>query len=50
MLHNNPRVAAEIEEAQGRFLRRHELSADGVLRATANIAFFDLGELFDTTD
>src|ERR1700693_5983583 len=31
LLHNNPRVAAEIEEAQGRLLRRHELSADGVL-------------------
>src|SRR5208282_470810 len=46
LLHN-PEVAAAIEKAQGRLLRRHELSADRVLRAIANIAFFDLGELFD---
>ena len=43
----NPKVAAEIEKGQGRLLRRHEISRDRVLRAIANIAFFDLGELFD---
>jgi len=39
----NPRIAAEIEKAQGRLLRRHDLSADRVLRAIANMVFFDLG-------
>jgi Terminase small subunit len=48
LLHD-PKVAAEIEKVQGRVLRRHELSADRVLRATTNIAFFDPGELFDKT-
>ena len=43
----NPRVAAEIEKAQGRLLRRHAISQDRLLRELANIAFFDLGELFD---
>jgi len=46
-LRKNAKIAAEIEKAQGRLLRRHELSADRLLRATTNIAFFDPGELFD---
>ncbi len=46
LLHN-PKVAAEIEKAQGRLLRRNEITADRLLHAIANIAFFDPGELFD---
>ena len=43
----NPKVAAEIEKAQGRLFRRHAISQDRLLRELANIAFFDPGELFD---
>ena len=44
---DNPKVAAEIEKAQGRLFRHHEISADRLMRELANIAFFNLGELFD---
>ena len=44
---DNPKVAAEIEKAQGRLFRHHDISADRVMRELANIAFFNLGELFD---
>jgi phage terminase small subunit len=43
----NPRIAAEIENAQGRLLRRHEISTDRVMSETASIAFFNLTECFD---
>ena len=44
---DNPKVAAEIEKAQGRLFHRHEISADRVMRETANIAFCNLLECLD---
>jgi phage terminase small subunit len=44
---DNPKVAAEIEKAQGRLFRRHEISADRVMRGIANIAFCNLLECLD---
>ena len=46
LLHN-PRIAAEIEKAQGRLFRRHEISADRVMREIADIAFCNLLECLD---
>ena len=43
----NPKVAAEIEKARGRLIRRNEISQDRLLRELANIAFFNLFECFD---
>jgi phage terminase small subunit len=43
----NPKVVAEIEKAQGRLFRRHEISADRVMRGITNTAFFDPIECFD---
>jgi hypothetical protein len=43
----NPTVAAEIERAQGRLLRRDETSRDRWLRELETLAFFDPIECFD---